>query len=74
MRKLSVTTIIILSIGLALVIVGAVLSSITFTGAFDPSVALAPVLREIGYVTAALSGVVLVALGVSGAIKADTAK
>jgi len=69
MKKMTLTSIILLSVGLAMVVVGAVFNSVENWGTdFNPD-ALASVFTNIGYITAALSGIVLVALGVSGAIK-----
>ena len=68
MKKFTLTAIIILSVGLALAIIGAIFNDITWTGDFEPT-ALAGVMQTIGYIAAALSGIVLVAIGVSSAIK-----
>ena len=75
MKKFSLTAIIILSVGLAMAIIGAVLSGITFgNGAKFDAAELARVLETIGYIAAALSGIVLVAIGVSYAITEQTKK
>ena len=68
MSKLSTTAIIVLAIGLAMAIVGAVMQGINYTGDFNGQ-PLASVLREIGYIAAALSGIVLVASGVASAVR-----
>ena len=68
MKRFSIAALIVLSVGLAMTVVGSVLVGVTFTGNFDAT-PLAATLREIGYITAALSGIVLVALGVSHAIR-----
>jgi len=71
MKKLAITSIVILAIGLAMIIVGAVLQGLDTTGNFNIQY-LANALRDIGYVASALSGVVLVATGVSSAIDNST--
>ena len=71
MKKLAMITLVILSVGLAMVVVGAIFHSIAFTGNFNPNTAngLSDVLVTVGYIVAGLSGVVLTALGVSTAIR-----
>jgi len=71
MRKLSMVTIITLAVGLTMAVIGAIFQDITWTGNFNP-VNLAGVLETIGYITAAFSGIVLVALGVSSAVKSES--
>ena len=76
MKKLAFVTLVILSVGLAMVVVGAIFHSITFTGNFNPNTTsgLSDVLVTVGYIVAGLSGVVLTALGVSTAIKGGSEK
>lgn len=68
MKKLTLTTIIILGIGLAMVVVGAILQGISWGSGFNGD-ALASALNNIGYITAMLSGVVLTGTGIAYAIK-----
>ena len=68
MKKMTLISLITLTIGLSLVILGAVFASITTWGAgFNPGV-LADTFQSIGYVIAAFSGIVLTAIGVSSAV------
>ncbi len=73
MKKLITTTIVILAVGLAMVLVGSVLQGITWSSSFDGTT-LASSLTTIGYIVAMLSGVVLTGLGVAYAIKGDCSK
>ena len=71
MKKLTVTALIILSVALAMIIIGAILGGVSTLGAgakFDAS-GLIDALTTIGYVAAALSGIVLTGMGVATAIK-----
>lgn len=70
MKKLVTTTIVILSVALAMILVGGVLKGITWTGDFNGD-SLASALSTIGYVAAMLSGVVLTGLGVAMAVKGE---
>ena len=74
MKKGTMVAIMTLTIGLTLAIVGAVFQDITtWSDSFNP-VNLAAVLQTIGYLAAALSGIVLVAGGVANAIMEQTKK
>ena len=74
MKKLKVTSLVTLSVGLALVTVGGVLRSINFdTSVFNPAT-LASAMFTVGYLMAVLSGVLLTGSAVVGAIKGGEAK
>ena len=73
MKKYTYTAIIILSIGIAMAVIGAIFQDVNWTGTFNPA-NLADVLRTIGYIAAGLSGIVLVAFGVAHAIKNGDSK
>ena len=66
MRKVHVTAIIILAIGLAMCVAGAILLGFTFGG--YNIVPLANVMRDLGFLTAVFSGIVLVGTSVAAAI------
>lgn len=68
MKKLLTAAIVILSVGLAMILVGGVLQGVTWQGNFDGQF-LADALSNVGYIVAMLSGVVLTAVGVASAIK-----
>ena len=72
MKKLTLTTIIILGIGLAMILVGAVLEGIVNWGTGFNGDALASALTTIGYIVAMLSGVVLTGMGIAYAIKSGS--
>lgn len=71
MKKVLLATVIILSVGLAMVLVGSILQGITWSSGFDGT-AFAQALNSIGYIVAMLSGVALTGLGISYAIKGDS--
>lgn len=73
MKKVIMTTIIILSIGLAMVLVGSILQGINWGTGFDGT-ELATALSNIGYIVAMLSGVVLTGLGVAYAVRGESNK
>ncbi len=68
MKKLITTTIVILAIGIAMVVVGSVLKGVAWSSDFDGS-QLAIALSNIGYIVAALSGIVLTGVGIVAAVK-----
>ncbi len=70
MKKTLTTTIIILAIGIAMIIVGSVLQGISWSADFDGT-QLASALTTIGYITAALSGIVLTGFGIAHALKPE---
>lgn len=72
MKKLITTAIVLLSVGLAMVLVGGILQGVDWasTGTYDGSF-LAIALNNIGYIVATLSGIVLIAVGVASSIKCD---
>lgn len=70
MKKLITTTIIILAIGIAMIVVGSVLKGITWSADFDGT-QLASAFNNIGYIAAALSGVVLTGSGIATAVKSN---
>lgn len=70
MKKLFTTTIVILAVGLAMVLVGGILQGINWGVGFDGT-ALATALTSIGYIASMLSGVVLTGAGVAYAVKGD---
>jgi len=78
MKKMPLPAIITLTIGLAMVITGAVLRSIWgLSAGSNPSfnaVTLAIAFESIGYVLAVISGVVLTAFYIVGAVKGETTK
>ena len=72
MKKLMVTSAIILSVGITLVLIAGVLASITWTGSFNPTAgtpSLVSVFNNIGYLAAVLAGVTLTATAVATAIQ-----
>lgn len=72
MKKLTLATLIILGVGLAMVVVGAVLDGIAWnTTSFDGA-ALATALTNIGYIASMLSGVVLTGTGIAYAIRSGS--
>ena len=71
MKKFISTAVIILSVGLAMVLVGSILQGITWNGDFDGT-NLAGALVNLGYIGTMLSGVVLAGLGVATAIKGES--
>ncbi len=71
MKKFITTTIVILSVGLAMVLIGAILQGINWGTGFDGT-SLASALNTIGYIVAMLSGVVLTGLGVAYAVRNDS--
>lgn len=73
MKKVIMTTIIIVSIGLAMVLVGSILQGINWGTGFDGT-ELATALSNIGYIVAMLSGVVLTGLGVAYAVRGENNK
>lgn len=74
MKKFILTTIVLLSVGLAMVLVGSVLQGINWSTADFNGDYLANALSTIGYLVAVLSGVVLTGLGVSTAILGNCKK
>ena len=68
MKKLMLTSIITLSVGLGLALVAAIVNSITWGGFFSPTT-LAIALFVIGYLMAAISAVVVVAVAVTTVVK-----
>ena len=70
MKKMIMISLIMLAVGLAMAVIGAIFQDINWTGNFQPD-NFAGLLETIGFITAALSGIVLVALGVSTAIKGN---
>ena len=68
MKKLITTAIVILSVGIAMILVGSILKGITWSADFNGA-DLASALNNIGYIAATLSGIVLAGLGVATAIK-----
>ncbi len=70
MKKLITTTVIILAIAVAMIVVGSVFKSITWTGDFNGA-ELANAFNNIGYIAAALSGVVLTGAGIATAVKSN---
>ena len=68
MKKTMFTTLIIFSVGIALILVGSILQGISWGVGFDGTT-FASALNNIGYIVTLLSGVVLMALGISTAIK-----
>lgn len=68
MKKTMFTTLIIFSVGIALILVGSILQGISWGTGFDGTT-FASALNNIGYIVTLLSGVVLMALGISTAIK-----
>lgn len=74
MKKFIITTIVLLSVGLAMVLVGSVLQGINWSTADFNGDHLANALSTIGYLVAVLSGVVLTGLGVSTAILGNCKK
>ena len=74
MKKFILTTIVLLSVGLAMVLVGSVLQGINWSTADFNGDPLASALTTIGYLVAVLSGVVLTGLGVSTAILGNCKK
>ena len=73
MKKFTTTAIIMLAVGVALAIVGAIFQDITWSGTFTP-VHLGQVFETIGFVAAALSGIILVGFGVALAITEQSKK
>jgi len=73
MSKVTMTGLMALTVGLAMVLIGAIFNSIDWTGGFDPTGDgnLNSVLMTVGYIVAGLSGIVLTALGVATAIKTN---
>lgn len=74
MKKFIVTTIVLLSVGLAMVLLGSVLQGINWSTTDFNGDYLASALSTIGYLVAVLSGVVLTGLGVSTAILGNCKK
>lgn len=74
MKKFILTTIVLLSVGLAMVLVGSVLQGINWSTQDFNGDYLANALSTIGYLVAVLSGVVLTGLGVSTAILGNCKK
>ncbi len=74
MKKFIITTIVLLSVGLAMVLVGSVLQGINWSTADFNGDPFASALTTIGYLVAVLSGVVLTGLGVSTAILGNCKK
>ena len=68
MKKLITTTVVILAIGIAMVVVGSVLKGVAWGTDFDGT-QLATALSNIGYIVAALSGIVLTGVGIATAVK-----
>ena len=72
MKKLTLATLIILGVGLAMVVVGAVLDGIAWnTTSFDGA-ARASALTNSGYIASMLSGVVLTGTGIAYAIRSGS--
>jgi len=68
---MTLISIIALTIGLAMVVIGAVFNSITNWGAgFNPG-ALADTFQSVGYFLAAFAGIVLTAIAVNQAVASD---
>lgn len=70
MKKILMTTVIVLSVGLAMVLVGSILNGISWSSDFNGA-SFADALTSVGYIVAMLSGVVLTGLGVAYAVKTD---
>ena len=71
MKKFVTTAIVVLSISLALILVGSILQGITWGTGFNGT-AFANALNNIGYIAAMLSGVVLTGFGVATAVKGNS--
>ena len=63
MKKFIITTIVLLSVGLAMVLVGSILQGVNWSTADFNGDPFASALTTIGYLVAVLSGVVLTGLG-----------
>ncbi|MCL2522465.1 MAG: hypothetical protein FWE36_06360 [Erysipelotrichales bacterium] len=70
MKKYASTAIVILSVSLAMVFLGAVLTGVDWGTGFNGA-PLADALLNIGYIGAILSGIVLTGIGVSAAVRSD---
>ena len=70
MKKILMSTVIVLSVGLAMVLIGSILNGISWSSDFNGA-SFADALTSIGYIVAMLSGVVLTGLGVAYAVKTD---
>jgi len=71
MKKFTITAIVILAISLAMVFIGAIFQGVTLnTTRFDIE-PLASALESIGFIGAALAGIVLTGFGVSSAVRGD---
>ena len=68
MKRLTITSLITLTVGLALVVVAAVFDSIVWGTGFNGANLVAP-LNSVGYLTAAFSGIVLTAVAVASAVR-----
>lgn len=73
MKKFVTTAVIVLSVSLALILVGGILQGITWSTGFNGT-AFANALNNIGYIAAMLSGVVLTGFGVATAVKGNSEK
>lgn len=67
MKKLLTTLVVVLAVGLAMVLIGGVLNSVTWTADFDGT-KLASALTTVGYIVSVITGVVLAGTGVAYAI------
>lgn len=74
MKKFIITTIVLLSVGLAMVLVGSILQGVNWSTADFNGDPFASALTTIGYLVAVLSGVVLTGLGASTAILGNCKK
>lgn len=70
MKKFLLTTIVVLSVGLAMILIGSILQGITWSTGFDGT-SLAEALNNVGYIVAMLSGVVLAGVGVAYAVRGE---
>ena len=68
MKKVLILSTIILSVGLAMVLISSILQGVNWGGTFDGT-AFSNALNDIGYIVSMLSGVVVTGAGVSFAIK-----
>ena len=73
MKKILMSTVIVLSVVLAMVLIGSILNGISWSSDFNGA-SFADALTSIGYIVAMLSGVVLTGLGVAYAVKTDCNK
>ena len=70
MKKILMSTVIVLSVGLAMVLIGSILNGISWSSDFNGA-SFADALTSIGYIVAMLSGVVLTGAGIATAVKSN---